>query len=97
MTDFETPDELTVCGRYFQSGFNQILVGGDAKAETWKAKAAGARYIHIADVAPAMHGGFKMADGELSLNDVRNTPLHAELVLITARTTPEQQLHRARA
>jgi len=97
LTNFETPNELKVCGRYFQSGFNEILVGADAKLASWTDKASNARYIHISDLPPAMSGGFKMSDGVLSLDQVRNTPLHAEMVVITARTTPEQQQHRARA
>ena len=44
-----------------------------------------------------MNGGFKLHDGALSLEEIRNTPIHAEMVVITARSTPEQQLRRARA
>jgi CHAT domain-containing protein len=97
LTDFEAPDELKICGRYFRSGFDEVLVGKAATVETWKAKAENARYIHIADIGPAMNGGFQLADGPLSLDEVRNTRLHAELVVITGRTTTEQQLRRARA
>ena len=97
LTNFEDPDELTVCRRYFQSGFNDVRIGKDATLESWKGKTANARYIHIAEMPPAMGGGFQMADGALSLDEVRNTPLHAEMVVITARTTKDQQLHRARA
>ena len=46
---------------------------------------------------PGMTGGFQMANGTLSLDEIRNTKVHAEMVVITARTTPEQQLHRVRA
>lgn len=97
LTDFEAPDELKICGRYFRSGFDEVLVGKAATLETWKAKAENARYIHIADIGPAMNGGFQLADGALSLDEIRNTRLHAELVVITGRTTTEQQLRRARA
>ena len=97
VTNFEAPNELKVCRRYFQSGFNDVRVGKDATLVAWKEKTEHSRYIHIADVSPAMGGGFRLADGVLSLDEVRNSPLHAEMVVITARATPEQQQHRARA
>ena len=97
VTNFEAPNELTVCQRYFQSGFNDVRIGADATLASWKEKTASARYIHIAELSSAMGGGFKMGDGVLSLDEVRNTPLHAEMVVITARSTAAQQQHRARA
>ena len=97
LTNFEDPDELKLCGRYFQSGFNDTLIGKDATLESWREKSANSRYIHIAEMPPAMAGGFQMANGTLSLDEIRNTKIHAEMVVITARTTPEQQLHRVRA
>ena len=97
VSNFEDPDELKLCGRYFQSGFNDTLLGADATLAAWREKSANARYIHITDVGPSLGGGFKLADGSLSLDEVRNTAIHAEMVVVTARATPEQQLHRARA
>ena len=89
--------KLAVCGRYFRGGFDEVLIGEQATVASWKEKAAGARYIHLAALGPAMNGGFQLHDGALSLEEVRNTPIHAEMVVITARSTPEQQLRRARA
>jgi hypothetical protein len=97
LTNFETPDELAVCGRHFRGGFDEVLTGEKATLASWAEKASGARYIHFAEVRPSMNGGFQLHDGALSLDQVRNTPIHAEMVVITARTTPEQQLRRARA
>jgi len=97
LTNFETPDELAVCGRHFRGGFDEVLTGDKATLASWDEKAAGARYIHFAEISPSMNGGFQLHDGALSLEQVRNTPIHAEMVVITARSTPEQQLHRARA
>lgn len=97
LTDFEAPDELKVCGRYFQSGFDEVLTGEEATLAVWKEKAETARYIHLADLNPSMNGGFQFADGPLSLDEIRNTPLHAEMVVMTARGTDAQQQQRARA
>ena len=97
LTDFETPNELKVSGRYFQSGIDEVLTGPDAVLSVWREKAAAARYIHLSELTPTMNGGFKFADGALSLDEVRNTKLHADMVVITARGTPAQQQQRARA
>jgi len=97
VTNFETPDELAVCGRYFRGGFDEVLTGEKATVASWNEKAAGARYLHFASLGPSMNGGFQLHDGALSLEQIRNTPVHAEMVVITARATAEQQLRRARA
>ena len=97
LTDFETPNELKVSGRYFQSGIDEVLTGPDALVSVWREKAAGARYIHLAELTPAMNAGFQLADGPLTLDEIRNTELHADMVVITARGTANQQQQRARA
>jgi len=97
LTNFEAPNELRECGRYFKSGFDEVKIGDDATLEVWRQHAATARYIHLAELPPAMNGGFQFADGPLSLNEVRNTQIHAEMVVITARADAAQQQHRARA
>jgi CHAT domain-containing protein len=97
LTDFETPNELKVCGRYFQSGNDEVLTGSEALLSVWREKAGAARYIHLAELTPAMNGGFQLSDGALSLDEIRNTELHADMVVITARGTAAQQQQRARA
>jgi hypothetical protein len=97
LTNFEAPNELRECGRYFKSGFDEVKVGDEATLAVWREHAASARYIHLTELPPAMNGGFQFADGPLSLDEVRNTKIHAEMVVITARTDAAQQQHRARA
>ena len=60
LTDFETPNELKVSGRYFQSGIDEVLTGPDALVSVWREKAAGARYIHLAELTPAMNASRRM-------------------------------------
>jgi len=97
LTEHEAPDEVKTCSRHFQSGHDEVLTAENATVAAWKEKAAQSRYIHIANMAPGAGGGFQMADGNLSLDVIRNTPLNAQLVVITASTAQPQQLQRARA
>jgi hypothetical protein len=97
MSEYEVPDELKTCSRHFQSGFDETLYGANATVAAWKEKSPLARYIHITGLPAAARGGFMMADGPLTLEQIRSTPMHAELVVITAKTTSAQQMHRARA
>jgi hypothetical protein len=97
LSEHEAADEVKTCSAHFQSGHDEVLVADKATVAAWKEKAANSRYIHIASLSAGPGGGFKMADGNLSLNEVRNTALNAQLVVITARTAQAQQLQRARA
>jgi hypothetical protein len=97
LTNFEAPNELRECGRYFKGGFDAVKIGDEATLEVWREHAPTARYIHLAELSPGMNGGFQFADGTLSLNEVRNTEINAVMVVITARADPAQQQHRARA
>jgi len=97
LTENETQNEIKTCSRFFSSGHDESLMGEDATVAAWSEKAARARYIHFSDLEAGPGGGFKMADGNLSLNQIRNTQLYAHLVVITARTNSPQQMQRARA
>ena len=60
LTNFEDPDELKLCGRYFQSGFNDTLIGKDATLESWREVRELTVHPHR-KMPPAMSGGFQMA------------------------------------
>ncbi len=97
LSEHETPNEIKTCSRHFSSGHDEALTGDSVTLAAWREKAGHSRYIHIAGLEAGAGGGFKFADGSLSLDEIRNTPLNAQLVVITARTAQPQQLHRARA
>lgn len=97
LTEHAAPDELKTCSIHFQSGHDEVLTADNATVAAWKEKASQSRYIHIGNLPAGAGGGFKMADGTLSLDEVRNTQLNARLVIVSARTAQPQQLQRARA
>lgn len=93
----DPPVNLTVAHRFFDPDFRETCVGPDAKLSSYFELAPRARYIHIDSVDPTSRGGFKFGDGDLELTTVRSIPIVAELVIITAEGTIEQQQQRARA
>jgi|AMFO01.1.fsa_nt_gi hypothetical protein len=91
------PADIAVAVHSFSRGSRQLAVGTDAILSTWESGVPTARVIQISDVEPAVAGGFQLADGVLSLDAIRATPMQADLVLITAVAEPEIQLQRAQA
>lgn len=70
-----TPAEAETMRRTFPGA--TILEGKDATVTAWKDKAGGARFVHLGDFDAAPGGGWKLADGVLTLADVVATPLAA--------------------
>ncbi len=90
-------DELAASARVFSSGLKATLVGPESKKQNWTDKAKSARYIHLTGLAASPDGGFILADGPLTLAEIRATPLGAQLVVIGAEATMDQQRLRAQA
>ncbi len=93
----DLPVDILSGQRNFGEGFREIKTGPNVRLATWNSLAAAARYIHISDVPMASDGGFKLADGDLRLSDIRATPIKAQMVMITAPASAEVQLARVRA
>lgn len=70
-----TPAEAETMRRTFPGA--TVLEGKDATVTAWKDKAGGARFVHLGDFDAAPGGGWKLADGVLTLADVVSTPLAA--------------------
>ena len=81
----------------FNPDFTLVKALSDATLEVWSGPATNARYIHFAEINPSWDGGFVLADGELTLEMIRNTEIKAEMVMITAVAPPDVQLSRVRA
>ncbi len=93
----EATPHLKVAERFFDPDFREVCRGPEAGLKQYFELAPRARYIHIDSVEATKRGGFVLADGDLDLNAVRGVPLVAELVIITAEGTLEQQQARASA
>ena len=83
--------------RHFGQDFREVLVGSNAERWRYVERAPRARYLYIEEVPASADGGFALADAPLTLRDIRETPLAAELVVISADAPTAQQLARARA
>jgi hypothetical protein len=97
LSEHEAPDEIKTCSRHFQSGHDEVLSADKATIAGWIEHAEHSRYIHISSLDQGAGGGFKMADGNLSLDKIRDTALNAQLVVISAEASQPQQMQRARA
>ncbi|MSQ03588.1 MAG: hypothetical protein EXR71_17175 [Myxococcales bacterium] len=70
-----TPSEAEMIRRLYPQAM--VLEGLAATAAAWKANAGSARFIHIGDFPTGPSGGWQVADGELTLDDVVRTSLMA--------------------
>lgn len=93
----EVPGAARVANRYFEPDFRESCVGSDASRDNYFNLSPNARFIHIDSVPATPDGGFALGDGDLDLTTIRSIPLVAQLVIVTAEGTPEQQQARARA
>ena len=91
------PRTLSSAARHFGSDFREVLMGQHAEAWRYRKRAPRARYAYIVNVPMSEDGGFVLADEDLSINELRTTPLAAELVVIAANAPPAVQAARARA
>ncbi len=91
------PRTLSSAARHFGSDFREVLMGQHAEAWRYRKRAPRARYLYIVNVPMSDDGGFVLADEDLSINELRTTPLAAELVVIAANAPPAIQAARARA
>jgi hypothetical protein len=90
------PRDMRSAARQF--GEFQVVVSGEASTKAaFQEHGARARFIHISQVEPAPDGGFVLADGALSLAEIRATAMLAEIVIITSEADGDVQQHRARA
>lgn len=91
------PQDLDPALRNYAKGRRQLLAGADSTVAAWAAGAPTARVIQISGVQTAPGGGFALGDGVVGLDDIRTTPMQAELVLLMVDAPVEVQLARAHA
>lgn len=77
----EKPQDLDNVERVFGEQ-QQSIVGEALTRDEWMTWIAGARYIYLSDFESGKNGEFVLRDGEITLDDIRNTPLRAELVTL---------------
>jgi hypothetical protein len=93
----KTPGALSAAARSFGEEFRDLRIGQEATEKVWTELGGTARYLQISNVEAAPDGGFVLADGELTLREIRETDVHAQVVVLTAEAPHSVQLQRARA
>ncbi len=82
-----TPSESEMIRRLYPQAM--VLEGPAATAAAWKANAGSARFVHIGDFPTGPSGGWQLADGELTLDDVVRTSLIAQNGYIGGGSDPK--------
>lgn len=93
----EGPQEFAAGRRHFEPAFVEQCTGVFASRARFLELGPHARYLHIGGVEEGVQGGFKMADGELGLEEIRRSKLIAQIVVVTASGSPDVQRRRAEA
>jgi hypothetical protein len=75
----------------------KVLIRDEATIEAFAKNAPRSRYIYLSEVPSTKNGGFQMADGELTLDQIANTDLHAMIVFIGPDANTEIQGRRVEA
>jgi len=94
---FVEPPDLSVGQRTFDPRFSKVVVAEAATLAIWKEDGPRARVLHFTSTPSSPGGGFQLADGALSLEDIRSTKLIAKLVVISAEGSVDVQRARVRA
>jgi hypothetical protein len=91
----KNPDEINAVSRLFGGGLAVVRLGAESTRKVYLDSAPNARYIHLSGVGVAPDGGFTLADGNLSLAEIRNQRLQARLVVVSQPADPVVQVVRA--
>jgi hypothetical protein len=79
------------------SDSSKVLIREEATIEAFAKNAPRARYIYMSEVPGTEKGGFQLADGELSLDAIASTDLHAMIVFISPDADSTRQARRVEA
>jgi hypothetical protein len=97
ISEDDSPPNVRSANRFFDPEFRELCSGQQATLTNYFELAPRARFIQLDSLDATARGGFSMADGDLDLTTVRSIPLVAELVIVTASGSEDQQHERARA
>ncbi len=75
----------------------KVLVKDEATVEAFVTNAPKARYIYLSEIPATADGGFEMADGTISLDEITGLDLHAMVVFIGPDRDPLRQANRVEA
>ena len=82
---------------HFRPDSRTILQNEEVTLEKFRSIAHGARYLYLSDIPTSPDGGFEFQDGTLTLSEIHQSHLSAQVVFISATNSIETQIKRARA
>ncbi len=91
------PVAFEVISLHFRPDNRQILLGKTAETAKYTDMASGTRYIYLSGIEATADGGFKLADGDLTLSQVQSQSLKATTVFLGYNPDNSLQLKRVRA
>lgn len=88
------PTEVENAGRLFGGGLRNVKIGEEATAGVFKEFASTSRYLHLANVPTGDRAALSLADKDVSLAQIREMNLVAQVVVISADSSPAAALRR---
>ena len=82
---------------HFRPDSRIILQNEEVTLEKFRTIAHGARYLYLSDIPESADGGFEFQDGTLTLSEIHQSHLAAQVVFISATDSIETQVKRVRA
>jgi hypothetical protein len=76
---------------------SKVLMRKEATVDAFKKHAPKSRYIYMSEIPSTVDGGFQMADGEISLEDISGLSLEAMIVFLSPSKNPDHQTARVEA
>jgi hypothetical protein len=88
---------IQIVSIHFRPDSRQILQNDEVTLEKFRTTAHGARYLYLSDIPTSTDGGFEFQDGILTLSEIHQSHLAAQVVFISATAPIDIQVKRARA
>jgi hypothetical protein len=96
-SSLKMPTEVENAGRLFGGGLKKVLTGSEGTAEAYLAAAKSARYLHASDVGTGDRGALVFADGEVTLADIRDVDVVAQIAIVSGEANQYVSLRRIQA
>jgi len=91
------PGEATNASRLFGRGIRVAKEGEEATVNLLEEKMDDSRFIHLTDYKGGSKGGFEMADGNLSLADVRAKDIATQVTVLSSDEDPRVMMRQVHA
>jgi hypothetical protein len=91
------PPDMSKAKARFPEENSHILANEEMTRAGWFEWMRGAKYIYLSDFEKGPNAEFVVRDGMIGLDEIRTSPMRAELVIISSEASTEEQVARANA